>query len=151
MAVQGLTRKEARTRETPEGNYTNTEGTLDEDWIRWNKASENYLGQVEDKLGQEFKGRGQTLTYVKNTISAPQDNSEGFAITAGTRKQKLTLNRMRKHQVLVNKGLENSKEGAALYFKLENAGIEAIRELEIKVDSMRFQIKNERTQRWRGW
>eukprot|EP00972_Heterocapsa_arctica_P099823 14726298-Heterocapsa_arctica.AAC.1 len=74
MAFQGLTRQEARTREIPEGDCTGKEGTLDEDWIRWNESSDNYLGQVEDKLGQAFKGRGQTLIYVKNIISAPQDN-----------------------------------------------------------------------------
>eukprot|EP00972_Heterocapsa_arctica_P076725 11315906-Heterocapsa_arctica.AAC.1 len=68
MAFQGLTRKDARTREVPEGDVTEKEGTLDEDWIRWNASSENYLGQVEDTLGQEYKGRGQKLTYVKNAI-----------------------------------------------------------------------------------
>eukprot|EP00972_Heterocapsa_arctica_P095696 14113173-Heterocapsa_arctica.AAC.1 len=104
MAFQGLTRQEARTRQVPEGDYTATEGTREEFWVRWNESSDNYLGhQVEDKPGQEYKGRGQTLTYVKNTISAPQYNSEGFSITSELRKQQLTLNRIRQHLIWVNK------------------------------------------------
>eukprot|EP00972_Heterocapsa_arctica_P040637 5989682-Heterocapsa_arctica.AAC.1 len=82
MAFQGLTRKEARTREVPECDFTKKEGTLREDWKRWNESSEHYLGQ--------------------NTVSAPQDNSEGFAITADMRRQQLTLDIMRKHMILVN-------------------------------------------------
>eukprot|EP00972_Heterocapsa_arctica_P071451 10555903-Heterocapsa_arctica.AAC.1 len=74
MPFQGLARKEARTRDTPEGDFTTIEGTLDEYYIRRNKASEHYLGHLEDNLGHYYKGRGQTPTYVKHTISAPQDN-----------------------------------------------------------------------------
>eukprot|EP00972_Heterocapsa_arctica_P014330 2108309-Heterocapsa_arctica.AAC.1 len=59
------------------------------------------------------------------------------------RKQQLTLNRMMKHHILVNKGLENSTEGAALYYKLENPGIETIKKCDIKLDSMRCQIKHD--------
>eukprot|EP00972_Heterocapsa_arctica_P100172 14770936-Heterocapsa_arctica.AAC.2 len=103
MALQGLTRKEARTRDTPEGDYNTIEGTLDEGWTRWNREYESYLGQVEDKSGTEFKGRGQQPTYVKNTISAPQDNSEGYAIAGEIRKVQLTFNKMRKHHIIVNK------------------------------------------------
>eukprot|EP00972_Heterocapsa_arctica_P006495 950487-Heterocapsa_arctica.AAC.1 len=55
MAFQGLTRKEARTIYAPEGDYATIEGTLDEDWIRLNKASDNYLCQLEDLLGQDYK------------------------------------------------------------------------------------------------
>eukprot|EP00972_Heterocapsa_arctica_P097508 14385766-Heterocapsa_arctica.AAC.1 len=68
MASQGPTRKDARTREVPEGDFISKEGTLDEDWTSWNESSENYLGQVEDKLGQEHKGRGQQPTHAKNAI-----------------------------------------------------------------------------------
>eukprot|EP00972_Heterocapsa_arctica_P011040 1617691-Heterocapsa_arctica.AAC.1 len=71
MAFQGLTKKEARTGNIP---------GVDENWIRWNQESETYFSHQEDKRGQEYKGRGQKTTYVNNTISPPQDNSEGFAI-----------------------------------------------------------------------
>eukprot|EP00972_Heterocapsa_arctica_P113957 16439955-Heterocapsa_arctica.AAC.1 len=67
------------------------------------------------------------------------------------RKQQLTLNRMRKYQILVNKGKANITEGTTLYSKLENTGLEAIKELEVKVDSIICHIKAERTQRWRSW
>eukprot|EP00972_Heterocapsa_arctica_P016895 2494282-Heterocapsa_arctica.AAC.1 len=95
MAFQGLTKKEARTRNTPEGDFKTKEGTLDEDWIRWNQEGETYLSHQEDKRGQEYKGRGQKTIYIKNTISPPQDNSAGFAITEEMRKVQLKLNRMR--------------------------------------------------------
>eukprot|EP00972_Heterocapsa_arctica_P003839 571764-Heterocapsa_arctica.AAC.1 len=74
MAFQGLTRKEARTRDTPEGDFRIIEGTLDEDWARWNSEAETYLSHQEDNRGKEYKGRGQKATYVNNTISPPQDN-----------------------------------------------------------------------------
>eukprot|EP00972_Heterocapsa_arctica_P037715 5551037-Heterocapsa_arctica.AAC.1 len=45
MAFQGLPRKEARTREVPEGDFISKEGTLHEDWKSWNESSENYPGQ----------------------------------------------------------------------------------------------------------
>eukprot|EP00972_Heterocapsa_arctica_P076298 11256333-Heterocapsa_arctica.AAC.1 len=67
------------------------------------------------------------------------------------RKQQLTLNIMITHLVLVNKGKEGGIEGAALYAKLENTGVEAIKELEVIVDNLRCQIKNERTNRWKSW
>eukprot|EP00972_Heterocapsa_arctica_P087047 12830923-Heterocapsa_arctica.AAC.1 len=47
MAFQGLTRKEARTRDVPEDGFTKKKGTLGEDWKRWNESSENHIGQVE--------------------------------------------------------------------------------------------------------
>eukprot|EP00972_Heterocapsa_arctica_P011347 1665382-Heterocapsa_arctica.AAC.1 len=58
---------------------------------------------------------------------------------------------MRKHLILVTKDLENSIEGARLYYTLENTGTEAIKELETKVDSLRCKLKTERTSRWRNW
>eukprot|EP00972_Heterocapsa_arctica_P012994 1908673-Heterocapsa_arctica.AAC.1 len=96
MVLQGLTKKEARTGNIPEGDFATTEGSLDDNWIRWNQESETYLSRQEDKRGQEYKGRRQKATYVKNTISPPQDNSEGFATTEDMRKTQLKLNRMRK-------------------------------------------------------
>eukprot|EP00972_Heterocapsa_arctica_P099789 14720874-Heterocapsa_arctica.AAC.1 len=65
-------------------------------------------------------------TYVKTTFSAPQDNSEGYAISGEMSKVQLTLNRMKKRHILVNKGLAHSTEGAQPYDQLENAGTEAI-------------------------
>eukprot|EP00972_Heterocapsa_arctica_P052859 7782027-Heterocapsa_arctica.AAC.1 len=48
------------------------------------------------------------------------------AITGEMRKVQLTINRMKKHHILVNKGLAHSTEGAQPYYKLENGGTEAI-------------------------
>eukprot|EP00972_Heterocapsa_arctica_P005115 760083-Heterocapsa_arctica.AAC.1 len=66
------------------------------------------------------------------------------------RKVQRTLNRTRKHQILVNKGMENTIEGMRLYFKLENTGTETIKDLEDKLDNMRCKLKTERTKRWRS-
>eukprot|EP00972_Heterocapsa_arctica_P053935 7944814-Heterocapsa_arctica.AAC.1 len=66
-----------------------------ENWIGWNQEAETYLCHQEGKMGKEFKGRGQKVTYVKNTIAPPQDNTQGFAITEEMRKTQLKLNRMR--------------------------------------------------------
>eukprot|EP00972_Heterocapsa_arctica_P088172 13000773-Heterocapsa_arctica.AAC.1 len=81
MAFQGLTRKEARTKDPPAGDCRTIEDTLYEARSRWNREPENYRAKLEDKVDKEYKGRGQKPTCVKNTISAPQDNSEGYAIT----------------------------------------------------------------------
>eukprot|EP00972_Heterocapsa_arctica_P012369 1815569-Heterocapsa_arctica.AAC.1 len=69
-AFQGLTKKEAKKGLIPDGDLIIKEG------------------------------RGQKVTYVKNTVSPPQDNAEGFAITEQMRKTQLALNRMRKYQML---------------------------------------------------
>eukprot|EP00972_Heterocapsa_arctica_P019231 2836738-Heterocapsa_arctica.AAC.1 len=53
--------------------------------------------------------------------------------------------------ILVNKGKGYGIEGAALHAKLDKTRIEAIKELEIKVDEMRCQMKSERTKRWKSW
>eukprot|EP00972_Heterocapsa_arctica_P099900 14734893-Heterocapsa_arctica.AAC.1 len=81
MAFQGLTKKVARTGNIPEHDFTTTEGTLYENCIRWNQESETYLSHTKDNRGNICKGRGQKATYVNNTISPPQDNTERFAIT----------------------------------------------------------------------
>eukprot|EP00972_Heterocapsa_arctica_P037546 5526808-Heterocapsa_arctica.AAC.1 len=53
-------------------------------------------GKLSEDMGQilrrpiDHKGRGQTISSVTNTISAFQDNSDGFAITADMRHQQLT-------------------------------------------------------------
>eukprot|EP00972_Heterocapsa_arctica_P067784 10008294-Heterocapsa_arctica.AAC.1 len=78
------------------------------------------------------KGNLGNNTNRENAVSAPQDNSGGFAIAADMRKQQLTLNIMRKHMVLDNKGKGHGREGAALRAKLEKTGVDAIEELEIK-------------------
>eukprot|EP00972_Heterocapsa_arctica_P042693 6294511-Heterocapsa_arctica.AAC.1 len=64
MAFQGLTRKEARNVEVPEGDFVQKEGSLDEQLKRWSDSSENYLGQVEYKLGRDHKGRGEHLVLL---------------------------------------------------------------------------------------
>eukprot|EP00972_Heterocapsa_arctica_P017384 2566902-Heterocapsa_arctica.AAC.1 len=87
MAFQGITRKEARTREVPEGDCVMKGESLDEQWKQCNEASEEYLGKVEQQPGQDFKDTGKHISFVRNIISAPQDNSEGFAITDDLRKQ----------------------------------------------------------------
>eukprot|EP00972_Heterocapsa_arctica_P089347 13174153-Heterocapsa_arctica.AAC.1 len=77
-AFQGITKKEAKKGTIPEGDFKTTEGTIEEHWIIWNQEAGTYLCHQEDKRGKEFKGRGQKLQYVKNTIAPPQDNTEGF-------------------------------------------------------------------------
>eukprot|EP00972_Heterocapsa_arctica_P110212 16226886-Heterocapsa_arctica.AAC.1 len=68
------------------------------------------------------------------------------------RKVQLKLNRMRKYQILVNKGKENNNEGVQLLYKLENiTGVEAIQALEEKLDTMRTKFNNDRSLRWRNW
>eukprot|EP00972_Heterocapsa_arctica_P084079 12387025-Heterocapsa_arctica.AAC.1 len=85
-AFQGFTKKEAKKGIIPEGGFKTKEGTIEQNWIRWNQEAETYLCHQEDKRGTEFKGRGQKVTYVKNTIGPPQDNTEGSATTEEIRK-----------------------------------------------------------------
>eukprot|EP00972_Heterocapsa_arctica_P106505 15687859-Heterocapsa_arctica.AAC.1 len=114
-----MTKKEVKHSVIPEGDFHTKEGTLEDNWARWNQEAETYLCHKEDKRGTEFRGRGQTVVYVKNTISPPQDNTEGFAITEEMRKTQLTMNRMRKYQMLSNKKQESHEEGKALHYKLQ--------------------------------
>eukprot|EP00972_Heterocapsa_arctica_P061151 9017116-Heterocapsa_arctica.AAC.1 len=58
---------------------------------------------------------------------------------------------MRKHMILVNNGKGYGKEGAALHAKLDRTGVEAINELEVKVDEIICQTKSKRTNRWKSW
>eukprot|EP00972_Heterocapsa_arctica_P093893 13847710-Heterocapsa_arctica.AAC.1 len=95
-----MTKKEVKKGYIPEGDFKSKECTLEGNWMRWNQDSETYLCHQEDKRCKEFKGRGQKVVYVKNTIAPPQDNTEGFAITEDMRKAQLTMNRMRKCQML---------------------------------------------------
>eukprot|EP00972_Heterocapsa_arctica_P039110 5759141-Heterocapsa_arctica.AAC.1 len=58
-AFQGITKKEAKKGNTPEGDFNTKEGTIEENWISWKQEAETYLCQSEDKRGNKFKGRGQ--------------------------------------------------------------------------------------------
>ena len=48
-AFQGITKKEAKKNSIPEGDFKTKEGTIDENWIRWNQESETYLCHQEDE------------------------------------------------------------------------------------------------------
>eukprot|EP00972_Heterocapsa_arctica_P010543 1548490-Heterocapsa_arctica.AAC.1 len=77
-AFVGMTKKEVKKGIIPEGDFKTEEGTLEENWIRWNQEAETYLRHQEDKRGKEFRGRGQKVVYVKkNKIAPPQDNTKG--------------------------------------------------------------------------
>eukprot|EP00972_Heterocapsa_arctica_P018732 2771017-Heterocapsa_arctica.AAC.1 len=74
--------------------------SLEEQWKHWNESPEHYLGMVEDKKGTSYIGRGKEISFVKKARSAPQDNSEGSAITEEIKKNQAMLNIMRKHRFL---------------------------------------------------
>eukprot|EP00972_Heterocapsa_arctica_P090698 13382942-Heterocapsa_arctica.AAC.1 len=42
-AFVGLTKKEVKKEIIPEGDFKTKEGTLEENWIRWNQEAETYL------------------------------------------------------------------------------------------------------------
>eukprot|EP00972_Heterocapsa_arctica_P078577 11588091-Heterocapsa_arctica.AAC.1 len=83
---QGISRKEAR--------------GLNQRWRDWNESSEQFLAQSENQTGREHLGKGNEITYVTNTISAPQDKSDGSAITSELRTQQHMLITMNKVQHL---------------------------------------------------
>eukprot|EP00972_Heterocapsa_arctica_P109501 16122544-Heterocapsa_arctica.AAC.1 len=56
-AFIGITKKEAKKSIIPEGDFKTKDGTIDENWIRWNQEAETYICHQEDKRGKEFKGR----------------------------------------------------------------------------------------------
>eukprot|EP00972_Heterocapsa_arctica_P023888 3518368-Heterocapsa_arctica.AAC.1 len=86
------------------------------------------------------KGRGTGILFVTSCISAPQDNSECFAITNEMRQNQVKLNRMKKHSFLLNKGNIFSQEAHALQDKIGNCGAEKIREQQMVVEHMRNDI-----------
>jgi hypothetical protein len=127
-------------------------GTLNDNWKRWNQEAELYLCHKEDKREIEYKGRGMPVSYVANTISAPQDNTEGFAITEKIRSTQLTMNRMRKYQMLCNKKQQYNDEGQVLSYKLEGkVALHYLKDIEGKMDQLKNKLKNDRTQRWKKW
>ncbi len=77
----GSQTKEARSNHIPLGDSRTVEGSIDENWKRWNHESENYLCDLEGKNDKGHRGRGHKIACVKNTFTAPQDNTEGFAVT----------------------------------------------------------------------
>ena len=59
---------------------------------------------------------------------------------------------MRKYQTLANKTQEKLEEGRNLYCKLEgNTALEHLHEIETKLEEMRNNLNNDRTQRWISW
>eukprot|EP00972_Heterocapsa_arctica_P061415 9057314-Heterocapsa_arctica.AAC.1 len=70
-----------------EGNFIMKGNNLNQQWKHWNDSSEEHLAQQKGKTGEEYYGRGRPIQSVKNTISAPQDKSDGSAITAEFRTQ----------------------------------------------------------------
>eukprot|EP00972_Heterocapsa_arctica_P029001 4267294-Heterocapsa_arctica.AAC.1 len=83
---------------------------LNQQWRHWKESSEQFLAQSEHKTGREHLGRGKEITYVKNTISAPQCKSDGSAITSELRTQQHKLIILKKYNILVSKGKEHSVE-----------------------------------------
>ncbi len=59
------------------------------------------------------------IKYVRNTIAPPQDDSQGFAITAEMRDTQHKLNIHRKYQMLKQKHKEHEREGTTLYQQIE--------------------------------
>eukprot|EP00972_Heterocapsa_arctica_P008191 1198943-Heterocapsa_arctica.AAC.1 len=51
MDFQGMTRKEAKHSMPTDGTFKFKGGTINEQWIHWNEASEEYLAQKERKTG----------------------------------------------------------------------------------------------------
>eukprot|EP00972_Heterocapsa_arctica_P064252 9482928-Heterocapsa_arctica.AAC.1 len=111
---QGIARKEAKHEMPTDGTFTMKGASLNQKWKHWNEASEEYLAQKEGKTGEEYYGRGRPIQYVKNTISAPQDKSDGSAITSELRVQQNKLSIMKKYSILVRKGREYSEEACRL-------------------------------------
>eukprot|EP00972_Heterocapsa_arctica_P063793 9411496-Heterocapsa_arctica.AAC.1 len=65
--------------------------SLNQNLKHWNESSEEFLAQTENNTGESYLGRGKPISYVKNTISAPQDKSDGSAITSELRTQRNKL------------------------------------------------------------
>eukprot|EP00972_Heterocapsa_arctica_P049671 7309236-Heterocapsa_arctica.AAC.1 len=75
-AFQGITQKEAKKGNIPEGDFKTKEGAIDENWIRWNQEAETYLCHQEDKRDTYFKGRGQKPIYVNHHKTTPKEQKE---------------------------------------------------------------------------
>eukprot|EP00972_Heterocapsa_arctica_P013190 1938297-Heterocapsa_arctica.AAC.1 len=134
-----------------DGSFIMKGTNLNQKWKHWNEASEEYLAQKEGKTGEEYYGRGRPVQYVKNTISAPQDKSDGSAITSELRMQQKKLSRMKKYNILVRKGREHTEEGVRLKKLTFNCTMDDITKQEEIVAKLRDNIKTERSQRWRHW
>eukprot|EP00972_Heterocapsa_arctica_P101645 14977607-Heterocapsa_arctica.AAC.1 len=54
-AFVGLTNKEVKQGNIPEGDFKTKDGALYENWIRWNQEADIRLCHQEDKRGKEFR------------------------------------------------------------------------------------------------
>eukprot|EP00972_Heterocapsa_arctica_P043642 6444818-Heterocapsa_arctica.AAC.1 len=95
--------------------------------------------------------RGKPISYVKNTISAPQDKSDGSAITSELRTQQKKLSILKKYNILLRKDKELSVEGLWLKRVIHDFFIEDITKHEDLINTMKADIKHERSNRWRHW
>eukprot|EP00972_Heterocapsa_arctica_P053052 7812867-Heterocapsa_arctica.AAC.1 len=78
--VQGITRKETILSSPTEGTHVIKGKCLNQQWKHWNE--------------------GKPIQYAKNKISAPQDKSDGSAITSELRTQQKKLSIMKKYNIL---------------------------------------------------
>jgi hypothetical protein len=143
MDFQGITRKEARTTDPTQGNFTMEGNCLNSKWQHWNEMAEGYLAEKEGKISEEYYGKGKPIEYVKNTISAPQDKSDGSAVTTELRTQQRKLSRMKKFNILCRKGKERNEEGYRLKQLMGIVSIKDIDRQEEIVAKHRQEIKNE--------
>eukprot|EP00972_Heterocapsa_arctica_P076771 11323654-Heterocapsa_arctica.AAC.1 len=68
----------------------------------------NILARLKTSLARITQA--EENTFVQTTITTPQDNNEGFAITSEMRQHQLKLNIMQKHSYLVNKWKSHTQE-----------------------------------------
>jgi hypothetical protein len=99
--------------------------------------------EKEGKFGEDYYGRGKPIEYVKNIISAPQEKSDGSAVTTELRTQQRKLGRMKKFNILCRKGKERSEEGYRLKHLMGIVSIKDIDRQEEVVAKLRQEIKNE--------
>eukprot|EP00972_Heterocapsa_arctica_P013609 2007905-Heterocapsa_arctica.AAC.1 len=73
---QGFAIQEANHMNIPQGNVKTNDSSLNNKCITWNRSAEEYLAVLDNNIWEYYKGKYQPITFVTNTISAPQDNSE---------------------------------------------------------------------------
>eukprot|EP00972_Heterocapsa_arctica_P001748 249937-Heterocapsa_arctica.AAC.1 len=84
-------------------------------------------------------------------ISAPQDKSDGSAITSELRTQQKRLSIMNKYNILVSKGKEHSVEGLKRKQVVQTYFMEYITKQEELISTTKADINNARSKIWRHW
>ena len=152
-AFKGVLKSELKGFEPEPGPVVTLPGDHQDRWREWNEVAEKWLAEKEEAEGDEYRGRGTELGYIKNTVSAPQVGEDAIAGSAEVKSLLSVVNTIQRLMYLEREGKDGGEEAAALRRRLshiDDLSAAAIGHRQ-KIDELRKQIVKERSERWKTW